>query len=450
MSQAIRATISSIAESLGFTHLKESVTLSLADIAQKEIIHIISNSCQFRMINKRMRLRVNDINDSLESKGMQPLFGYSCEAQTKLINAGVVSALEILFYDDERVRVDGIPRYEPAEYPWDVSYDVQWLAIDGTSLSDEDAAPVERVVSLESSQLQSSQLQSQQQLVQPVSDLEIASSKHLVSYELQLYYKQIREYLLGSDQEKKESRLYDLSVSPSLQSLLPYYLRFCLLLQKDNPHVYDKIYTSISVARALVGNTKLKYFDVYLPHFISLALSSLLSPTIGPADFVEYLTQREYSADLLRALVDYSFKKAYGTLQPRLTAQLVYILYSQSRSTAEKFGALNGIFNLGIETISKYILPELPLVLGNTEVEMRSVDMQKRDMSIMYYHLCLKSAGYCFHADSLQMFKYSKFLQGSGLFPINWATLNSYREVSSMLGSDLVPYFVDDSSLLFI
>lgn len=447
MSQALRATISSIAESLGIKHVKGSVGLELADFAQKEIIHILSDSCQYRIINKRRRLRINDINDALESNGMQPLFGYSNENQTKMMNAGVVSALEILFYDDEKVQVDGNLRYEPAPYPWDISFDIQWMAIDGTSLNVEKDIVAERQNSQETA---TQSLQTNQQLVKPGSDLEIASSKHLVSYELQLYYKQIREYLLDTDLEKKESRLYDLSKSESIQSLLPYYLRFCTILQKDNPHAFDKIYTSISVARALVGNPNLKYFEVYLPHFISLALSSLLSPSIGPTDFCEYLIQREYSADLLKALVEYSYKKAYGSLQPRLTSQLIYILYSQSRSLTEKFGALNGIFNFGIETISIYILPKLSLVLGNTEKEMKTTDIQKRDLSIMYYHLFLKSAGFCLHSDTLGMFNYEKFLNDCESIPIYASTLNSYHDMISLFGSDLIPYYVDDSSLLFI
>ncbi|KAH0794406.1 transcription initiation factor TFIID subunit 6-like isoform X1 [Histomonas meleagridis] len=367
---------------------------------------------------------------------MEPLFGYSNQKQLQLLSAGTISALDILFYSDEQRPVDAYARFEAAPYPWDISFDIQWLMINGKPLisRSKSEAPM--------AQESTTMLQLNQQVQKTDSDLEI-SSTHLISYELQLYYKQIREYLIDSDPVKKESRLYDLQMSPSIQSLLPYYLRFCFTLQRDNPHVYGEIYTSISVARTMVSNRNLRFFDVYLPHFITLALTSLLSSSIGSSNFCEFLLQREYSADLLKALIDFSFRHAYTFVQPKLTAQLLYVLFSQKRKLPEKYGALNGLFYFGIDSISNYVLPKLQMILSNLENETKDLDIQKQNLCVMFYHLILKSTGFCLYSDTYKM-------AASGKLPIIGASLEQYRNLMNLFGSDLVPYIVNDDSFLFI
>lgn len=439
MSQVLSNTISTIAESIGIAHIKDSMYAPLSSIAQREIFKILSDSTQIMVTSKRTRLCVSDINAALELNGMEPVFGYSSGNAPVLKNAGNVNALDLLVYNDHQIQIDNNSRFEPSEYPLDTSYDFSWIAISGRSL---------RTVSVDEQQTTEQITEdlsavTNQQKQKPDSDLEFASTKHVFSYELQLFYKKHRDFLIEGTPELREKMLKNLKTNCCIQTLLPYYLRFSFLLLHDYPHKFDMLYVAISTIRSLVANNSLRFFDVYMPHFITIALSSLLSPQIGPKLWNELFIIRSLAADLLRFLLIHSFEQGYSSVQPRITLQLLSVLLKSEYGISEKCGALQGLVSMDLETTSKFVLPYIGDLINELGAKSMEGDLNYTQHRKHFYSLCVSSFGSTLHADTYRM-------NALGIVPSQGYSKNLYREMMDIFGDEALDYVVDDSSFLYL
>ena len=439
MTQVLNNTISTIAESIGIAHIKDSMYAQLSSMAQREIFKILSDSTQIMVTCKRTRLCVSDINAALELNGLEPVFGYSNGNAPVVKNAGNVNALDLLVYNDHQKQIDNNSRFEPTPYPFVPSYEFSWLAISGRSL---------RTVSVneqEATEQITEDLSAvtNQQKQKPDSDLEFASTKHVFSYELQLFYKKLRDLLVEGTPELREKMLKNLRTNRCIQTLLPYYLRFSFLLLHDYPHKFDMLYVAISTIRSLVANNSLRFFDVYMPHFITIALSSLMSPQIGPKLWNELFIIRTLSADLLRFLLMHSFQQGYSSVQPRITLQLLSVLLKSEYGLSEKCGALQGLISMDLETTSKFVLPYIGDLINELGSKSTEGDLNYTQLRMYFYSLCVSSFGSTLHADTYRM-------NALGIVPAQGYSKNLYRDMMDIFGDEALNYVVDDSSFLYL
>ncbi|OHT10894.1 putative TBP-associated protein [Tritrichomonas foetus] len=439
MSQVINATISNIAESFGITHIKEPVYAKIANSTQREILKVLADSHQLMVTSKRTRLRVSDINTALEANGMEPVFGYSSGEAPGLLNAGNVNALDLYVYNDHQIPIDMFNRFEPAPYPYDTSFDFEWITIAGKPLAPELADEQQEAEQI-SEELKVATNQPKQKIDQ---DLEFASSKHVFSYELQLFYKKLRERLLSDNSEEREKMFKNLHFATYIQTLLPYFLRFSLLLLRDYPNRYDMLYVSVSTIRALVSNRSLRFLNVYMPHFITVALSCLLSPQIGPKLWNELFILRTYSVDLLRCLLRHTFEQGYSTVQPRITAQFLGVLLRGTFGLTEKCGALQGLLAMSLETASKFVLPNIIPVIDELGSKNNEGDLNESQLRMHFYSLCASAFGRALHADTFR-------LKALGMVPIHGYSKDLYRDMMDTFGSDATHYVVDDSAFMYL
>lgn len=432
--QVLHATINTIAESLGISHVKGAVFSELTNRSQRFIFNILADGVQIMRTSKRKILRITDINAALEREYMEPLYGYDSKSVPKLVKAGTENALDLLLYEDSQVPVDSFSKFDILPYPLDISFELEWLAVVGK--------PTQKEELIETSE------QKELQLIQPGvqrqradADLDFAPSKLVLSYELQLFYKTIRMRLLSNNPAQREHMFKYLAKESCIQSLIPCFVRLSQQSLTQNHHDYNSIYTSIGIVEALISNTNdLKFFEVYINHFLSIILSVMLSTAIGSKSLSLNNRLREYASRVLAALMDRVYLY-YPSLQPRLTSQLLSFIIN-NRSLKERYGAIAGLMAFGNFTISKYLLPEIPNLIASLNTEDEN-DPEKRTMAMMIYQMALKSAGNCLHGDTFRM-------TALGFLPLTSLTYVNYREIMDTFGTDLSPYCVDESAFLYL
>ena len=441
MSEVLRATISTIAESLGITsHIKESVYANLAMRGQAEVLEIIGDALQLMAVTKRATLSVLDVNTAIERKWRQPLLGFSSFAP-KVLKAGTVNAQDLLFYEDKQIPADAFARAEMKPLPIETDFEVEWLAVAGTPLyqPEEDRNENEAMEQTVVSQVMATKQKFQ-------SELEIASSKHVCSHELAVFYQNVKKDLEGDDRRMREVMLDLLRRSDAIQTIVPYFVTNSLKMLKDT-RVCKKL-VAVRAVKALCSNANIKFLDVYMAEMLTVGLTVLLNPGLLPMNLGEQLILQNAAADLVAELMDRSFRRSYAMVQPRITSELTSVLLYNDRKEkggglgiVEKRGALIGLIRLGLPTVASSVIPHLDTLLKETEQVVAEEDLEKYTVGTSLYYQELKAAGLCVHLDTYKM-------SASGSFPISIAS-SRYSKMREQFGADLLPYVVDESSLMY-
>ena len=234
MSQVILSTITTIANSLGISHLKESVASKISSNVKREILKVLGDTFLMMRLEHNTRLKPKYLNQALEANHLEPLFGYENSKNIQIENAGTIDALDLLAYIDYQVPLEFFQRFELKQYPIDTTFDLEWLSIFGNKVNseiknDEDNSNENKDEASHKKEQQNHNLlkniATKKRIINLESDITI-SSKHSFSYELKLYYQTARKYLLSDEVVKREKMLKHLKVEKCLETLVPYFIQF--------------------------------------------------------------------------------------------------------------------------------------------------------------------------------------------------------------------------------
>jgi hypothetical protein len=137
MSEAVYATITAIAQSIGIPHVKEAIASKIGHAVQRDLLKIVADALQIVTTTHCQRLRPEHINLALEANFLDPLFGYSDNRAFSLVKVGTIDALDLLTYEDRQIPVDTNARLELV-YPIDLSYDFEWTFVLGRPVHPEE------------------------------------------------------------------------------------------------------------------------------------------------------------------------------------------------------------------------------------------------------------------------------------------------------------------------
>lgn len=437
MSQVMFATITSIAQSLGIPHVKESIATKLSQDVQRQIVQILSESVQYTNVTKSKHLRPMHINLVLESHMLEPLFGYRDSSDVQLVKAGTIDALDLFVYDDRSVLLDQFARFELSPYPLETSFEFEWLSVVGHQRQNQS----EELETYTDMNENLPDFQTQQQKQRPDSDLITASSKHVFSYELQLLFQKSRDFLLSSDPKHREQMLSTLKKERCLETLLPYYIRFSEKILKDTPRDYSKLYISNSVIRALVQNEDLS-IDIYLPQIMSFCLTLLLSDSVAPRQIPEMFLMKQLSSDILKILIERTLSN-YPNVSPSVASQLISILLDKKKALSTKYGAVVGLIALGLNTISSYFLPILPTFIKDVRELANDTNYINNEIASRVYEISLEAFGLCLHHDTYK-------ITSTGITPLLGRANPNYYAIIETFGGDIAQYYIDESYSLSI
>jgi hypothetical protein len=362
------------------------------------------------------------------------------------VRIGCVDALDIYVYEDRQIGTDANARFEKP-YPLEPSVGCDWIAVSGKIIKPEESDTFEPDFISDSPETTFTAAPQTNRRQQLDSEGIVSASKHIFSYELQLYYQTSIKHLLSGEADKRERMLRDLKCLQCLETLLPHYIRFCFSLMKNNPWQFDRLYICVSVARALVQNDDLG-IEIYLQHFISLAESLLLSAKVVTRDLAERFLLRDYAVDVLRLVMDKAAAN-YPMIEPKVVAQLVSVLRDKTMVFSQKYGALRGLISFGLDTLSGFLLPILPQLVEDTLELIAERNGRAHEIASRMYEASVEAAGFCLHNDTY-------FMTATGRYPYSAKTMRwgqdpgIYRGIIDTFGADLITYYVDEDCLLSI
>ncbi|KAH0793487.1 transcription initiation factor TFIID subunit 6 isoform X1 [Histomonas meleagridis] len=395
---ALNETVIEISQELDIKFSSERNSEDIARDAESFIIKIVELANRIRKHKHMTWLKASDINESLKSKMLQPLYGYQSNEIEQLVHIGQVSDLDILAYDDEQIPLTSFAHSPLKGYPQDRLFDFHWLAINGIqpqieqNVCEHDIKPTipNRLLPL------TEQMRATDQSVL------LISSKTILPQSLQNYYcsslETIKQRFNSQTETTEFLKLLDsLSNETAIQPLLPFFLKVVSETIVTNGKSPQHLQVSLNLARALFSNARLDT-ELFLHSFISIAITLLVHSPLGDDHLDDMYNLRSSAADFLNVIVLKS-QHQFPKLQQNIAEYLISIVFDSRLSLPSQLGAVLGLQCVDKVYIRNLLIPNLPSMFTTIRNEMNSKDMTLRIQSSHLYGALLRLCALCFHPD---------------------------------------------------
>jgi len=362
--------IKMIAESVGIANLGDMAAKLLADNITNRLKQVVLESVKFTHHAKRRKLLTTDVDYGLRCLNVEPVYGFSVDSREQGLPFRFASGggRELIFPDAEKeidlVKLATSPILP--KVPPDVALKAHWLAIEGVQPAIPDnpppvSKPEQRLESIDplAAAVNASASTVNPHAVKLNEKLGLSKKKrletvkvkqyatHELSVEQQLYYKEITEACVGSDEQKRSEALHSLAGDSGLHQMLP---RLCTFISEGvkvnvvQNNLALLIYL-MRMVKAILDNPTLyleKYLHELLPTITTCVVSKQLC--LRP-DVDNHWALRDFAARLL-AQTCRAYNTATNSIQVRLTRVLTKALDSQIHLSSV-YGALSGLCELG-------------------------------------------------------------------------------------------------------
>ncbi|XP_053601255.1 transcription initiation factor TFIID subunit 6 isoform X3 [Plodia interpunctella] len=382
-----------IAESVGIASLGDDAAKELADDVSYRIKVILQDSMKFMHHAKRQKLSITDIDHTLKIKNIEPQYGF-LQPDALPFRFASGGGRELHFIDEKEIDLSEILSATPPKIPLDVSVRAHWLSVDGVQPTVPENPPP---LSKEIQKLES---------VDPISKLSKPTNKdaagkpmcgkaarlkasesvhvkqlatHELSVEQQLYYKEITEACVGSDEGRRAEALQSLACDPGLHEMLP---RMCTFISEGvkvnvvQNNLALLIYL-MRMVKALLDNQSL-YLEKYLHELIPSVSTCIVARQLClRPEMDNHWALRDFASRLMSQICK-TFNTSTNNLQTRVTRLFAKALQCPSQTNNESgpsmvtsmkesektplaslYGAVQGLAELGPEVIKVFILPRV-------------------------------------------------------------------------------------------
>ncbi|KAI9565631.1 hypothetical protein GHT06_009423 [Daphnia sinensis] len=362
-----------MAESVGVAGLSDSAAKELADEINFRLKTVIQDATKFMHHGKRKRLSTMDIDHALKIKNIEPLYGFSNPDHIPFRFASG-GGRELHFLEDKELDIADIIGGSLPKLPLDVSLRAHWLSIDGIqpavpenppSLSKdqqrlESSDPVSKLAKIgDKTQKKSTTLTATNKPKTETVQVKQLTA-HELSVEQQLYYKEITEACVGSDEARRAEAFQSLASDPGLHQMLP---RLCTFIAEGvrvnvvQNNLAPLIYL-MRMVKALLSNQTL-YLEKYLHELVPAVTSCMVSKQLCLRPEVDnHWALRDFSSRLI-AQICKNYHTTTNNCQTRVTRLFCRALANDKMPLASFYGALVGLSELGTEVIKAFIIPKI-------------------------------------------------------------------------------------------
>lgn len=367
-----------MAEAIGIAGLSEDALRFLADDVTHKLKHIAQDSMKFMLHSKRSRLSTQDMDYALKAKNMEPLYGFTSSEYIPFRNASG-GGREVYFVEDKEVDLDDAISHALPKIPLDVALKSHWLAINGVQPAvPENPPPVSRdLQKLEGiDPVSRATIDKLQRARQPGAAGGGASKKaasrrqsearaklkpiaeHELSVEQQLYYKEITEASVCSDEGRRTDALHSIAIESGLHQMLPRLSTFISEGVKVNivsNNLAILIYL-MRMLKALMDNSTL-YLERYLHELIPAVCSCIVSKQLCMRpENDNHWALRDFSAKLLGQMCR-KFTTNTNSIQTRIVKLLSDALNNGRGPLATHYGCVTALAEIGPEVVGSFVLP---------------------------------------------------------------------------------------------
>ncbi|KAF8927524.1 hypothetical protein BGZ58_010339 [Dissophora ornata] len=428
-----------IAESVGIPNLKDDVAVSLAQDVEYRIHEIVQEAMKFMRHGKRTKLTVDDINNALRVRNVEPLYGFSSADPTRFrrttAGTGATGTSEIFFVEDEELDFEAILSAPLPKVPLDVTYTAHWLAIEGV----QPAIPQNPTPSDAKADLLHKRIKLDPTTQPVIPGIKAGANsannannvgsnnnntngnggnngdsaeikplvKHVLSKELQMYYERITSAVLSQDEVLRATGISSLQNDPGLHQLLPYFVQLVAEKVTQNTRNLPVLMSMMAMVRALLDNDNLfiePYLHQLMPTILTCVVgkrlgdgttsitttstttvassSSFSSATYSSTSQEHHWALRSTAVDIL-LLICHKYGTSYHTLQPRVTRTLLRAFLDPEKPLTTHYGAILGLVRMGNEVFKTLVVPNLKTYSSVIEPELR-IDYRTEDQEISF------------------------------------------------------------------
>lgn len=363
-----------IAESIGISNLPDEAAKELADEITYRLKVIAQDASKFMGHAKRRKLSTFDFDNALKMKNVEPLYGFHCPDYVPFRYASG-GGRELFFVEEKELELNEVINSQLPKLPLDVSIKAHWLSIEGIQPTvPENPPPVSKdlqrvesidpVTKLSKVVVPGSKvpgLPSKQERTKQVETVRVKQlATHELSVEQQLYYKEITEACVGSDDSRRAEALQSLASDPGLHQMLP---RLCTFISEGvkvnvvQNNLAFLIYL-IRMVKALLDNQTL-YLEKYLHELIPSVATCIVSRQLCTRPDVDnHWALRDFASRLM-AQICKNFNTSTNNVQTRVTRMFSRALQNDKMPLASHYGAVSGLAELGPEVVRSFVLPRV-------------------------------------------------------------------------------------------
>jgi len=186
---------------------------------------------------------------------------------------------------------------------------------------------------------------------------------HELSVEQQLYYKEITEACVGSDEGRRAEALQSLACDPGLHQMLP---RLCTFIAEGVrvnvvQHNLAILIYLMRMVKSLLENQTL-FLEKYLHELIPAVATCIVSRQLCTRPDVDnHWALRDFASRLM-ANICKNFNSSTNSVQTRVTRVFSEAMRTERNPLVSYYGAIAGLQELGPEVVKVFILPHVAAI----------------------------------------------------------------------------------------
>lgn len=368
-----------IAESIGISNLSDDAAKELADDISYRLKLVIQDAAKFMNHAKRQKLHPADVDSALKIKNIEPLYG--CNSADHIpFRFASGGGRELYFNEEKEYDLSEIISAPPVKLPLDVSLRAHWLVIDGVQPTiPENPPPVSKdlqkleaidpITKLNKTSKEKADLSGKPSSgkFHKLRNIETVHVKQLATHELsveqQLYYKEITEACVGSDEARRAEALQSLASDPGLHEMLPRMCTFIAEGVKVNvvQHNLALLIYLMRMVKALLDNSSL-FLEKYLHELIPSVSTCIVSRQLCVRPELDnHWALRDFAARLM-AQICKNFNTSTNNIQTRVTRMFASAINNDKTHLSSLYGAIEGLSELGAEVVKVFIIPKIKAI----------------------------------------------------------------------------------------
>ncbi|XP_032802521.1 transcription initiation factor TFIID subunit 6-like isoform X2 [Petromyzon marinus] len=357
-------------ESVGAFPLVDDACETLAENVVLRLRQLLQEAAKFTRASKRRRMSTGDLDFSLKTMNVEPLYGFESKEFTPFRFASG-GGREVYFAPEQELCLSELISTPLPRVPLQVSIRAHWLCIDGVQPAiPENPPPVPR----EQQKLEAVGVDARgpvgpsgsvdpRRAGRPSQSAYVRVHRrhpHELSMELQRFYCEVTEATMGSSEPKRIEALQSIAMEPGFYQLMPQLSTFISEGVRINI-VHNNLALLIYLMRmvkALLENPNI-YLEKYLHELMPAILSCVVSRQLCQRPDVDNHWALRDFASRIAAQACRMYTSPANALLGRTSKAMLKSLSDSAAVWTTHYGCLAVLCELGPEVISSLVLPRL-------------------------------------------------------------------------------------------